>query len=182
LTLIRENTMSANNTNNSYGWVSKTFHWGMLIIIVGQFWLGNNFKDLKLAGLHFSVGLLILFLIIARFIWRAKNPVPELPEGTGKLQSMAAHGLHILFYALLVALPLAGIAIVQSKGGTVSFFGLFSIPTILAKAEPAAELASTMHIIFARATFFAVILHFTMAMYHHFVKKDNVLKRMLPGG
>ena len=92
--------MSAGNTNNSYGWVAKTFHWGMFLVIVGQFWLGGNFKDeaykdMGFGGLHFSIGILILFLMLLRFAWRAKNPVPEMPEGTGSLQTMAAHGLHI---------------------------------------------------------------------------------------
>lgn len=177
--------MSLKNTDNSYGWVAKTFHWGMLIIIFGQFWLGGNFKNeeyqgMGLGGYHFSIGVLILILMIVRFIWRAKNPVPELPEGTGKLQAIGAHGLHILFYILLIALPIAGIAIVQSKGGSVSMFGLFTVPTVLAKAETSAELASTLHGIFAKSTFFAVLLHFGMAMFHNFVKKDNVLRRMLP--
>jgi len=179
--------MSSKNTSNSYGWVAKTFHWGMFLIIVGQFWLGGNFKDeqyegMGLSGYHFSIGILILLLILLRFAWRAKNPVPELPEGTGKLQALGAHGLHILFYVLLIALPLAGIAIVQAKGGSPSLFGLVTFPTLVAKAEATAELAATLHGIFAKSTFFAVILHIGMAMYHHFVKKDNVLKRMLPGG
>ena len=172
--------MSSKNTNNSYGWVAKTFHWGLFLIIVYQFWLGGNFKELELAGRHFSIGVLILLLMLLRFSWRASNPVPELPEGTGKLQTMGAHGLHILFYILLIGLPLAGIAIVQAKGGTVSFFGLFPIPGVLEKAESSADLAITMHSIFAKATFISVILHLVMALYHHFGKKDDVLRRMLP--
>lgn len=177
--------MSSGNTNNSYGWVAKTFHWAMLFIIFGQFWLGGNFKkeefrDLGLGGIHFSIGILILLLMIARFVWRAKNPVPEMPAGTGKLQTLAAHGLHILFYLLLIALPIAGICIVQAKGGSVSMFGLFTVPTFVAKAETSAELAALMHGIFAKSTVLAVLLHIIMAFFHHFGKKDNVLRRMLP--
>jgi cytochrome b561 len=177
--------MSAKNTNNSYGWVAKTFHWGMFFIIVGQFWLGGNFKEeayqgMGLSGLHFSIGILLLFLMLLRFGWRAKNPVPEMPEGTGSLQTMAAHGLHILFYVLLIGLPIAGIAIVQAKGGSPSFFGLFSFPTLVAKADATAEIASLLHGVFAKVTLAAVLLHIIVAMYHNFAKKDNVLKRMLP--
>lgn len=174
--------MSSKNTSNSYGWVSKTFHWGMFLIIIGQFWLGNNFKDLKLAGLHFSIGVLILLLMLLRFGWRATNPVPALPEGTGKLQAMGAHGLHILFYVLLIGVPIAGITIVQAKGGSVSMFGVLPIPGFVEKADSTAELASTLHILFAKVTFVAIILHLAMALFHHFGKKDGVLKRMLPGG
>ncbi len=132
--------MSSQNTNNSYGWVAKTFHWGMFLIIVGQFWLGGNFKEeayreLGLSGYHFSIGIMILFLMLLRFGWRAKNPVPELPEGTGKLQALGAHGLHILFYVLLIALPISGIMIVQAKGGSPSLFGLFNFPTLVDKVD-----------------------------------------------
>lgn len=179
--------MSSKNTNISYGWVAKSFHWIMFIIIVGQFWLGGNFKNeefegMGLSSLHFSIGVCILFLMLLRFSWRAKNPVPEMPQGSGKMQTLAAHGLHILFYVLLVALPIAGVAIVQSKGFPVSVFGLFTLPTFFAASKDAAELAETMHEIFAKSTFFAVLLHVIVAMYHHFIKKDDTLKRMLPGG
>lgn len=177
--------MSSGNTSNSYGWVAKTFHWGMFLIILGQYWLGGNFKDeayreLGLAGYHFSVGLLILFLILLRFAWRAKNPVPELPDGTGNLQALGAHGLHILFYILLTILPLAGIAVVQARGGTVSFFGMFSIPRVIEKAESTADMAASMHGLFAKVTMLCILLHIIMALYHHYGKKDNVLRRMLP--
>ncbi|MBT5073109.1 MAG: cytochrome b [Kordiimonadaceae bacterium] len=159
--------MSAKNTNNSYGWVAKTFHWGIFMIIIGQFWLGGNFKEEQFEGMglnkvHFLVGITILFLMLVRLAWRAKNPVPEMPEGTGKLQALGAHGLHILFYILLIALPVAGITANNAADeGTV-------------------ELAKTMHGIFAKSTLAAVLIHIIMAMYHNFVKKDNVLKRMLP--
>lgn len=157
----------------------------MFLVILGQYWLGGNFKEeayrgMGLAGYHFSVGLLILFLILLRYTWRAKNPVPELPDGTSNLQAMGAHGLHILFYILLTLLPLAGIAVVQARGGTVSFFGMFSIPRVIEEAEATANLAGSMHILFAKITIACILLHIIMALYHHFGKKDNVLKRMLP--
>ena len=177
--------MSSQNTNNSYGWVAKTFHWGMFLIIVGQFWLGGNFKEeayreLGLSGYHFSIGIMILFLMLLRFGWRAKNPVPELPEGTGKLQALGAHGLHILFYVLLIALPISGIMIVQAKGGSPSLFCLFNFPTLVDKVDSTAELAATLHGVFAKVTVLSVVIHIVMALYHHYGKKDNVLRRMLP--
>ena len=177
--------MSSKNSTSSYGWVAKTFHWGMFFIILGQYWLGGNFKNeafqgMGLAGYHFSVGLLILFMILLRFTWRAQNPVPEMPDGTSNLQAFAAHGLHMLFYLLLFALPAVGVAIVQAKGGTVSFFGLFSVPRFIEKAESTAELVVSMHGIFAKITLFCILLHIIIALYHHFGKKDNVLRRMLP--
>ncbi|MCC3861335.1 cytochrome b [Pseudemcibacter aquimaris] len=177
--------MSVKNTSNSYGSVAKLFHWGMFLIIVGQYWLGGNFKDeayegMGLAGYHFSVGILILFLMLLRFGWRAKNPVPEMPEGTGKFQTLGAHSLHILFYILLVGLPLSGIVIVQAKGGSPSLFGLFNFPKLVEKAESSAELAATMHGTFAKVTIACILLHIIVALFHHFVKKDNVLSRMKP--
>ena len=172
--------MSSKNTENSYGWVAKTFHWGMFVIIVYQFYLGNVFKELELHSRHFAVGVLILFLILLRFAWRASNPVPAMPEGTGKFQALGAHALHILFYLLLIGLPVSGLTIVQAKGGTVSFFGMFNIPTFVEKADSMAELGSTLHGIFAPLTVLCVLLHIIMALYHHYGKKDNVLRRMLP--
>lgn len=159
--------MAAKNTSNSYGWVAKMFHWGIFLIIIGQYWLGGNFKeeaykDMGLAQYHFLLGLFILLVMLIRFAWRAKNPVPEMPEGTGALQTMAAHGLHILFYVLLIGLPIAGMVINN------------------ASAEETKELARTLHGLFAKVTLAAILLHIVVALFHHYVKKDNVLKRMLP--
>lgn len=159
--------MSSKNTSNSYGWVAKTFHWGIFLIIICQFWLGGNFKEEQFEGMgldkvHFLTGITILLLMLARLVWRAKNPVPEMPEGTGKLQTIAAHGLHILFYVLLIGMPIAGITINQ------------------AEAETTKELAETIHETLAKTVLAAVLIHIIVALYHNFVKKDNVLKRMLP--
>ena len=170
--------MSSKNTVDSYGWVAKTFHWGMFVIIVAQFYFGNNMKEM--GKYHIATGFAILLLMLIRFAWRASNPVPKMPDGTGSLQTMAAHGLHILFYAVLIGMPIAGVAIVQGKGFPVSIMGWFNLPTIFEKSESGAELASTMHGVVAKVILLSVLLHIIVALYHHFGKKDNVLKRMLP--
>jgi cytochrome b561 len=70
--------------------------------------------------------------------------------------------------------------IVQAKGGSPSLFGLFNFPTLVDKVDSTAELAATLHGVFAKVTVLSVVIHIVMALYHHYGKKDNVLRRMLP--
>ncbi len=172
--------MSSKNTDNSYGWVAKLFHWAVFLIIIAQYFFANNLREYN--QYHFATGVLILLVMLIRFSWRATNPVPTMPEGTGPLQTMAAHGLHILFYVLLIGMPITGIAIVQAKGRVVSFFGMFDLPQIFTAtgAEDAGEFAATIHGVVAKVILAAILIHIIVALYHHFGKKDNVLRRMLP--
>lgn len=172
--------MSSKNTDNSYGWVAKLFHWAVFLIIIAQYFFANNLREYNQQ--HFAVGVLILLVMLIRFAWRASNPVPSMPEGTSPLQTMAAHGLHILFYVLLIGMPITGIAIVQGKGRDVSFFGLFDVPRFFEAtgAEDAGEFAAMIHGVVAKVILAAILIHIIVALYHHFGKKDNVLRRMLP--
>jgi len=136
---------------------------------------------LEAAGMHKSFGAIILTLIFLRLFWRLLNVQPSDPEGTTPMQSKMASLMHGGLYLLMFAQPLAGILMSQAAGIPVSFFGLFEFPVFLDKNIPLAEFFRSVHGIVWILLVLAVIGHVSAALYHHFVQKDDVLKRMTTG-
>jgi cytochrome b561 len=170
-----------------YGVVAQTFHWLIAALIVTQFTLAYLADDLplgihKLALLarHKSFGMTVLMLAILRLLWRLKNPPPSLPPGMTPLERSLARATHIAFYVLLFAMPLTGWLMSSAKNYSVSWFGVFTWPNLIAKNETAFNLLRSTHHLLSYALFAIAVLHVLAAFKHHFWNKDSVLLRMLP--
>lgn len=170
-----------------YGAVAQAFHWIIAGLIVTQFVLADLAEDLplgihKLALLarHKSFGMTVLMLAVLRLLWRLRNPAPALPSGMSPLERALARATHVAFYVLLFAMPLTGWLMSSAKNYSVSWFGLFTWPNLIAKDEAAFELLRSTHGILAGTLFTIAVLHILAALKHHFWNKDDVLLRMLP--
>lgn len=170
-----------------YTAVAQAFHWLIAALIVTQFTLAYLADDLpigihKLALLarHKSFGMTVLMLAVLRLLWRLKNPAPELPSGMAPLERMLARITHVAFYVLLFAMPLTGWLMSSAKNYSVSWFGLFTWPNLIAKNETAFDLLRSTHEILSDVLFAIAVLHILAALKHHFWNKDDVLLRMLP--
>ncbi|MGB6354194.1 MAG: cytochrome b [Steroidobacteraceae bacterium] len=170
-----------------YGAVAQAFHWLIAALIVTQFTLAYLADDLplgvhKLALLarHKSFGMTVLMLAVLRLSWRLRNPPPELPSGMSPLERGLARTTHIAFYVLLFAMPLTGWLMSSAKNYSVSWFGVFTWPNLIAKNETAFDLLRSTHHILSYILFAIAVLHILAALKHHFWDKDNVLLRMLP--
>ncbi len=179
--------MTLKNTPETYGSVSKFLHWTVAAIVIFQLivgsWMGDLPKgDFKLETvlLHKSLGILVRFLIVLRILWhlfsRRPQPVPTLT----KWERIGARALHDSFYILLIAMPLTGWAMSSGYGASVHFFGLFTLPDFVAKSKAAAHFYREAHGYISDVLLAVVCAHAGAALMHHFYKKDNVLKRMLP--
>ena len=87
---------------------------------------------------------------------------------------------HVAFYVLLFAMPLTGWLMSSAKNYSVSWFGLFTWPNLIAKNETAFDLLRSTHHILSYVLFAIAVLHILAALKHHFWNKDDVLLRMLP--
>lgn len=173
------------NTENSYGIVAKGFHWLLFLMLTFSIVAGNflatmpkGVEKLQAAGMHKSFGLVILGLVILRLGWRLINVTPEDQEGTPAMQSLMAHAMHWVLYALMFAQPLSGILMSQSAGYPVSFFGMFELPVLLDKDPSQAQFFLSAHGTVWVLLVLAVIGHAGAALHHHFIRKDDVLKQM----
>ena len=143
------------------------------MIVAGNFLasMPKGPEKLQAAGMHKSFGLVVLALILLRLVWRLVN-------GTPAVQNLMAHAMHWVLYVLMFAQPLAGILMSQAAGYPVSFFGLFELPVLLDKDPTLAQFFRGAHGTVWILLVLALVGHAGAALYHHFIMKDDVLKRM----
>jgi cytochrome b561 len=115
-----------------------------------------------------------------RLTWRFANPTPAPVPDTKVWQERLASIMHWLLYALIFLTPLAGWLMSSAKNYTVSYFGLFAWPNLVAPDETLFTTLRSLHDLLAWAMVTLALLHATAALKHHFFDKDNVLRRMLP--
>ncbi len=172
-----------------YSVPAKFFHWLSAATILTAIVLGfamlesdpgprqNQFYDL-----HRSFGFLILLLTAARLSWRLYSPPPPMVAGLPVWQERAARVTHAALYILLLVMPFVGWAGTSAFGARISIFGLFDLPMILEKDEAVSKVLLPLHGALGLTLCALLFMHIGAALFHHFVRKDDTLRRMLPGG
>jgi cytochrome b561 len=175
------------NTAAAWGAIAKSFHWSIATLIFIQFalgWVASSWRlsptKLELFVWHKSIGILILLLVVLRLLWRLVNPAPALPADTPPLERTAAHASHGLLYLLMLAMPLSGWVINSADKIPFRVFWLFPLPPIVAPDKALAELAKQIHFILFILIAMTVAIHVAAALRHHYVKHNEILRRMLP--
>ena len=175
------------NTINSYGLVSRLFHWilslGYISLICAGYYmtsLPNSPEKYQIYALHKATGFVLLCLVTLRFIWRQTNIVPNGVEGVPYWQEVGAKLNFQVLYLLMFLMPLSGISMSLLGGYPISVYGLFTIPAFETNLR-LAELANQLHKAFVIVLIISVSLHFLGAIYHHFIRRDNTLMRMIRG-
>jgi cytochrome b561 len=135
-------------------------------------------------NIHKTIGVVILFLTVLRIGWRLTHKPPALPETMARPLRWIARTSHALFYALLVVMPVSGwwlSSAVPNPRRHAFGFGIFDIPFLpVTQSWPAAGLARFIHTSLVWLMVGLAVLHIVAALKHHFVDKDDILKRMLP--
>ncbi|MDA0706597.1 MAG: cytochrome b/b6 domain-containing protein, partial [Proteobacteria bacterium] len=138
-----------------------------------------SIPELQITFIHKSIGLLLLLLMTVRLLWRFGNDAPADPAGTPGWQSLAARLVHWGLYAAIFFQLSMGILLSGQR--PISFFGLFEFGPLLAENEAQHELFEELHAIGWIVIAALVGAHTLAALFHHFVKKDDVLRRMTRG-
>ena len=180
--------MPFRNTTRSWGSLSRAFHWLIVLLIINQWWIAERADELKgLAKLealawHKSFGMTILMLAVLRLLWRLVNPTPDLTAETKPWERVLAKLSHFLLYALIFAMPLTGWMMSSAKNYPVSWFKLFQFPDLVAPAEQTFHQMHDLHHLLFKVLVGVALLHIAGALKHHFIDRNDVLKRMLPFG
>jgi cytochrome b561 len=176
------------NSDRDFGTVAKVFHWLLFLMLSFSVVAGNFMasmpkgpEKLQAAGMHKSFGVILLSLILLRFVWKLVNTTPRPPAGTTAVEHLLAQGMHWLLYVLMFAQPLSGILMSQAAGYPVSVFGAFELPTLIDKDPETAKMLRSGHGVIWIVLAVAVAGHIAAAMFHHLVRKDNVLRSMTVG-
>jgi cytochrome b561 len=175
------------NTADAWGAGAKCLHWTVALLVLAQFFLGWIAATMRLSPLkldlfvwHKSIGIAILALMGVRVIWRLANRSPDLPSGMPAWERRAAHLGHFLLYVLLIAMPLSGWIINSAANIPFRIFWQIPLPAIVGPDKAIADLSARVHLLLFVAVSVLLLLHSGAALRHHFVRRDDVLTRMLP--
>jgi cytochrome b561 len=173
------------NTTSRFGIIAILLHWTMAILIIGLLALGLymtripvSLHKLEYFGWHKEFGLLALLLVIVRLTWRLTNTLPSLAS-IPPLEEFAARATHWAFYVFMFALPITGWMLTSAAGLPVSFFGWFVLPNLVDANESTFLTLTQIHAWLGYGLIATFCLHTAGALKHHFINKDEILKRML---
>jgi cytochrome b561 len=178
------------NTETSYGIVAVALHWFMAVILIGLVAVGLYMVALPDVGFdttkiwlilyHKEFGILVLVLATLRLVWRVINALPRLVEHLPEWQKVVARFVHLCFYALMFALPITGWLMSSAAGFPVSFFGLFYLPDLIPYDDYLFQRFIVIHKWLGYALIPLIVIHAGAALRHHFVFRDDTLRKMLP--
>ena len=170
-----------------YSRPSVALHWLLAVLITGTFALGLYMSDLpvspqrlKLYSWHKWAGVVILALSTVRLLVRLRGPVPQ-DLAMPAWQRGAAHATHHALYLLFFAVPLVGWAYSSAAGFPVVLFGVLPLPDFVQPDKALAEWLKPWHRNLAYLLALLVLVHVGAALKHHFIDRDGLLLRMLPG-
>lgn len=173
------------NGPDGYGLVSRGLHWGMALLIVGMLALGlrlttvqPDLSTLWLYGLHKTLGLIALALVLVRLVWHRMSPPPS-PLAKG-WQVRAAKAGHLALYLLLLVIPLSGWAASSATGIDTLFADRWLVPPIAPVSASVESTAFAVHAIATKLLMALVSLH-AIAALHHEMAGQGTLTRMLRG-
>ncbi|MGY4309098.1 cytochrome b561 [Bradyrhizobium sp. USDA 4369] len=187
------------NTKLEFGALAKFFHWSSAVAFIAAYvvvyyviWFMDDMapEALPVLNIHWVLGIIVGFLVLPRLLWRFANVQPEPPHESA-LESRLADAAHWGLYALLIVMPLTGYVGTDAETN----FGLFKVPNFRETAlfgwiessfglawdrfEPPVD--AIHHALGKWVAWTIVALHVVAALFHHLVRRDGVLTRMLPG-
>lgn len=171
-----------------YSATARLFHWlvaalVLLMLPIGIVMANANVGPAQdvLYHLHRSIGVILLPLMLARLIFRLAHPPPPLPVTVSATQRRAAGVVHWALYGILLLQAMVGWIATSAYRAPIRVFWMFELPPIWPVDRPFSELLFGVHRAMGIALLGLLILHIGAALFHHFVLKDVVLRRMIRG-
>lgn len=170
--------------NLRYPLAARLLHWIMAAIILTMIGIGlamiDSLATWRVAGLklHQVGGVSVLILAILRLAFRLTYKAPPLPKEVPSFQASIAHGSHILLYALMFAVPLAGWLMQSAAGIPIALPGGLILPSLLNVDLGAYGVLRICHRLLAWSLLGLILLHIAGALHHAMVRRDGLLKRM----
>lgn len=179
--------MNWKNTTSRYGSLSIGIHWLMLLLFIAVYACielrelypkGSDPRE-ALKTWHFMLGMLVFVLVWARLAARLSGPAPAIRPEPPNWQQLSASLLHLALYALMIGMPLSGWLLLSAAGKPIPFFGL-QLPALISENKELAKQIKELHETIGTAGYYLIGLHAAAALYHHYIKRDNTMARMLP--
>lgn len=161
-------------------------HWLTVLVIVAAYVLATLLEDMALSPLklqlyawHKWLGMTVLFLLPLRMLLRVIDPLDQRAELTAwEVKGSAV--VHGLLYLLMIVVPVFGWLHSSAAGFSVVWFGVLPLPDLVGKDKALAAVLKELHGGSVNLLLALVLVHAAAALYHHHVRRDGVLARMLP--
>lgn len=171
-----------------YSPVAIALHWLIALLIIAAFSLGLTMVDmpgvtptkLRYFNYHKWLGVTVLAFAVARLLWRLTHPAPPLPAQTPAWQKQVAEITHYALYLLIFAVPLSGYFYSLASGFPVVYLGKIPLPVLIGPNPELKPILKNLHYVLNITLGTLVSLHILAALKHHFIDRDDILKRMLP--
>jgi cytochrome b561 len=175
------------NTLDRFGLVTILLHWLMAIAVIGLFGLGWYMVDLTyydalyktLPFIHKSIGIIFGLLLILRLVWKAINVKPAFEDGLSRFELLAAKAAHLGLYGMMILIVISGYLISTADNSSISVFDVFDVPATITSIPEQEDIAGLVHEYLGYGIISLTVLHAAAAMKHHFIDKDNTLRKML---
>ncbi len=175
--------MSPTASTDKYSSTSRLIHWFMLVLIAatfafiefrGIFEKGTDARDL-MKLIHFTLGSIVFLLVFARFYFRIR------PSNNGAISTTPplAKYVHLIFYGIMIIMPILGYLTLNAEDKSLIFFGL-ELPRLISPNESLADFFEESHEVIGTVFYVLIALHVGAALFHHFIKKDQTINKMLP--
>ena len=130
---------------------------------------------------HQTLGTTLFGLVLFRAVWRLTHPVPPPLAHTPAGQRIAAAATHALLYVMLIFLPITGYVGLAARGREISMLGFVNLPNIVPLSRPLSVNAQSLHSYGQYFLYALILMHVGAALYHHYVLKDGLMRRMMIG-
>lgn len=171
----------------SFDTVTITLHWISLLLVLAMMGTGLLYGRMEnrpwappLLWAHRSLGVIIWAITVVRLSWRLKGArIPGFPASMTRLQRFAARWSEYGLYVLLLTQPVTGLAQTISRGAPFALLA-WTVPSIVSKHFGYVVLFYAVHKLGAWCLIGLVSLHASAALFHHFIRRDDVLETMAP--
>jgi cytochrome b561 len=171
-------------TEQRFSLAQRALHWTMAIMIIAMLFIGIGMVSIlaptywPLISIHRPLGIGILLLVLIRIATRLRSGAPALPGDLPRWQAAAAKASHLLLYALMLAMPLVGWAMLSAGGYPVVLYGPLHLPPIAPHDAGLYALLRAAHTWLAYLLFVTILAHLGAALFHALVRRDAVVRSM----
>lgn len=177
----------SSRTTSRYGIPLITLHWLMLVLIVAVYACielrefypkGSTIRE-ALNTWHYLLGLTVFALVWLRLLARFAGRIPPIVPRPPQWQLRVAHAVEFAIYAFVIVMPVLGWLSVSAEGKAISLFGL-ELPQLIGENKGLAKQLEDVHGLIGNVGYALISIHALAALIHHYVQRDNTLRRMLP--
>ncbi len=172
-------------SNPAYTRQARILHWITAILVLGLIPVGISLDKLPdgslkdtMFDLHRATGVVVMLLTLWRLLHRVNNPPRPHGADLPAIQRIVSKIVHFALYAMLILSPIIGWVGASVYGASLNFFWLFEIPSPFTANVPLAEKILGLHSVLGISMAAALLLHIGAALYHHYIRKDQVFRRM----